>query len=299
MPNVVRESKPIPTGGWRRLLYRASGGRYIPQLSAAEQHDRAVHGLIRRPLHGLHRVAVVSVKGGSGKTTTTLLLGHVLAALRGDRVAAIDCNPDAGNLADRVGQSTAKSVRDLVLAAPTITTATSIREFTSQASSRLEVVASDQDSEVSEQFSEQDYRTTVDVLSRFYSIILTDSGTGMLHAAMPGVLHLADTLVFAVGGMRADGVKAAVKTVDWLEAHGYGHLVRTGIAVISGTPTPGQDVVDQDSVIDYFRSRCSMVIEIPYDGHLAVGDRIDIDRLAPETRAAAELLAAAVAERFR
>lgn len=299
MPNFLREQRPVPSSGWRRLVWLLSGKRYVPALSAEEAHHRAVTAAIQAPLHGVHRIATVSVKGGSGKTTTTVLVGMVLAALRGDRVVAVDSNPDAGNLARRIGApSDTASVRDLVDHAATITTATRAREFTSQSSSRLEVVASDQDPEVSEVFNEQDYRTTIDVLSRFYNIILTDSGTGLLHPAMPGVLDLTQTLIIVVGGMRVDGAEAADKTVKWLEAHGYGALVRNGIAVVSNV-RPGASDIDQQKVIDYFAERCRMVIEIPFDEHIDIGGKLDLQQLAPATRDAAELLAAAVAEGFR
>ena len=44
----------------------------------------------------------MSRKGGVGKTTITLALGSMFAMLRGDRVIAVDANPDAGNLAHRL-----------------------------------------------------------------------------------------------------------------------------------------------------------------------------------------------------
>ena len=45
---------------------------------------------------------MLSRKGGAGKTTTALMLGHTFASWRGDRVVALDANPDAGSLAHRV-----------------------------------------------------------------------------------------------------------------------------------------------------------------------------------------------------
>lgn len=297
IPNFLRDQRPIPTRGLRRLVWLLSGKRYVPRLSSAEAHERAVHEAVRVPLNGRHRIATVSVKGGSGKTTTTVLLGSVLAAERGDRVVAVDANPDAGNLARRLGATNQATVRDLVDHAAEITSSTVVREYTSQSASRLEVLASDQDPEISEVYSEQDYRSTIDVLGRFYNIILTDSGTGLLHASMPGVLDLAQTLIIVVGGMRVDGAEAADKTAKWLEAHGYGPLVRNGIAVVSNV-RPGASGIDHEKVIDYFRDRCRMVVEIPFDEHIDVGGVLDLDQLAPETRAAVQLLAAAVAEAF-
>lgn len=297
LPSFLRESRPVPRGGWRRALWLLTGKRYTPALSPAEQFDRAVEQALQAPLRGVHRIATVSVKGGSGKTTTTALLGSVLAAARGDRVVAIDANPDAGNLAARVGGTNPASVRDLVDHAGEITSSTIARRYTSQSASRLEVVASDQDAEVSEAYSEADYRLTVEVLSRFYNVILTDSGTGLLHAAMPGILDLAQTLIIVVGGMRVDGAQAADKTVRWLDAHGYGDLVSNGIAVVSNV-RDGRTDIDHQKVVEYFAARCRMVIEIPFDEHIDVGGVLDLDQLRPETLAAARLLGAAVTEAF-
>ena len=47
-------------------------------------------------------IAVVSPKGGVGKTTITALLGSLLAFLRRDRVVAVETNPDWGSLGRRL-----------------------------------------------------------------------------------------------------------------------------------------------------------------------------------------------------
>ena len=58
------------------------------------------------------------------------------------------------------------------------------------ADSRLEVLASEQEPAVSEVFEEEDYRRTVDILRQYYTVILTDCGTGIMHSCavkMPGL----------------------------------------------------------------------------------------------------------------
>src|SRR6185437_12602219 len=147
---------------------------------------------------GHHRVAVLSLKGGVGKTTTTVGLGATLASLRGDRVIAVDANPDRGTLSDKVHLETAATVRDLLNERGQIERYADVRAFTSQSSSRLEVLASDRDPTVSVAFSENDYCEVARVLEHYYSICITDCGTGLLHSAMAGVLRL------AVGGRRAE-----------------------------------------------------------------------------------------------
>jgi MinD-like ATPase involved in chromosome partitioning or flagellar assembly len=47
-------------------------------------------------------IAVVSPKGGPGKTTMTALLGMLFAELRRDPVIALDANPDFGDLKDKL-----------------------------------------------------------------------------------------------------------------------------------------------------------------------------------------------------
>ncbi|MFD0656929.1 MinD/ParA family ATP-binding protein [Thermocatellispora tengchongensis] len=144
---------------------------------------------------GHHRVAVLSLKGGVGKTTSTVGLGATLAQVRGDRVIAVDANPDRGTLSDKVVLETSATVRDLLNERGQIKRYVDIRAFTSQAPSRLEILASDRDPSVSEAFSAADYQAVAQVLENFYSICITDCGTGLLHSAMSGVLGLADQLV--------------------------------------------------------------------------------------------------------
>jgi len=75
-------------------------------------------GRVKSPVVGCRRIAVVSRKGGVGKTTTTLMLGHTFASLRGDRVIALDGNPDAGSLAYRVRRETTNTIMSLLAPPP-------------------------------------------------------------------------------------------------------------------------------------------------------------------------------------
>ncbi|MGO2516392.1 MAG: nucleotide-binding protein, partial [Corynebacterium variabile] len=184
-----------PPDGWRRVLHRLSRGRVNPGESQRQVEARELQERIRTPLRGDYRIAVMSLKGGVGKTTTTVALGGIFASTRGDRVVAVDANPDLGTLARRVVDTDgAPTVRDL-LAVPDASRYPQVKARMSQASSRLEVIGSDRDPAVSEAFSEDDYRRTVDILQHHYNIILTDCGTGLMHSAMTGVLDLAHTLV--------------------------------------------------------------------------------------------------------
>ena len=276
-------------------MHKLSGGSIHPGASrGAIEHQQLVQ-LATTPVSDVFRIAVLSLKGGVGKTTTTIGLGSTFASLRGDRVIAVDANPDLGTLAQRIPQQTNATVRDLLLA-DTICRYSDVRKYTSHAPSRLEVLASERDPATAETFGETDYRNVVTILQRYYSIILTDCGTGLSHSAMNGVLDLANALVL-VSSPAIDGARSASATLDWLDAHGYGELVSRTVVVLSGT-RPGEPGIDPRQLSQLFLPRTRAVQQIPFDHHLAEGAEIDLDRLTGQTRRAFLELAATVAADF-
>jgi len=99
---LLRPKTEVPRSGFRRAVYRLTGGKLNLGPSRAELAERDLVARAKAPVTGCRRIAVMSRKGGVGKTTTTLQLGHTFASHRGDRVIALDGNPDAGSLAYRV-----------------------------------------------------------------------------------------------------------------------------------------------------------------------------------------------------
>nr|WP_245687848.1 MinD/ParA family protein [Rhodococcus phenolicus] len=293
---LVKRSRRSPSGGWRRSVHRLTGGMLGPGESGDESRRQDMVDRIRQPIGGDYRIAVLSLKGGVGKTTTTVGLGSTFASLRGDCVIAVDANPDFGTLAQRVPQQTHSTVRDLLAAAPRIERYSDVRAHTSQASSRLEVLASERDPAVSEAFSESDYRQVIEILQVYYNIILTDCGTGIMHSAMRGVLDLANALVL-VSSPAIDGARSAAATLDWLEHHGFDELVARTVVVISSA-RPGASNIDMDALTGHFLARCRAVQVVPFDEHLAEGAELDLEAMRPATRRAFVELAAMVADDF-
>ena len=291
-----RRAQPAP--GWRRTVYRATGGLVKISESSAGQRRREMVNRVRTPVAGgHHRVAVMSLKGGVGKTTTAVGLGATLASLRGDRVIAMDANPDRGTLSDKVRLESPATVRDLLNDRTLIRRYADIRQFTSQASSRLEILASDRDPGVSIAFSADDYREVSCILEHHYSIAITDCGTGLLHSAMSGILEMADHIVL-VSSPSVDGARSASATLDWLEAHRYTDLVRTAVVVLSTIRPRSRSTVDLERLEAHFAARCREVIRIPYDAHLEEGAEVELDLLSNATRDAYLRLAATVADSF-
>ncbi|WP_048632408.1 MinD/ParA family ATP-binding protein [Mycolicibacterium aurum] len=299
-----------PSAGWRKWLYRGSGRLVDLGDGAKVVRHNALVAQAQRPVRGCYRIAMMSQKGGVGKTTITATLGATFASVRGDRVIAVDANPDRGTLSQKVPLETPATVRHLLRDAEGISAYRDVRRYTSQGPSRLEVLASESDPAVSEAFSAADYSRAVQVLERFYSVLLTDCGTGMLHSAMSAIIDKADVLVIISSGS-VDGARSASATLDWLDAHGHDDLVRNSIAVINGVGSrsrkggkgfgggaKGSAKVDLDKVVDHFTRRCRAVCQVPFDPHLEEGAEIGLDRLRAETRESLLELAATVSEGF-
>ncbi|WP_338051520.1 MinD/ParA family protein [Pseudonocardia acidicola] len=291
---IVRFRGDRPTQGWRGTLYGLTGGLINPGIGPVERARQEQLRRIRRPLPGSHQIAVSSIKGGVGKTSVAACLGLVLAENRGDRVIALDANPDAGTLADRLTSEVSVTVRHLLDNIEATHSLTDVARYTSLAG-RLQVLASEQDPAMSEAFNREEYERVCEVLTRFYNIVITDSGTGLVHSAMEGTLALADSLV-VVGAPTVDGASRASKTLDWLIAHGHAARVANAVVVLSCDRVSRE--VDRARVREHFEARCRAVVEVPHDPHLATGGRIELSRLKPATHDAFLELAAHLADEF-
>lgn len=292
---VNRKTRPAPTGGWNRFLYGLTFRTVNLGDSASVRAWKAMDVRIGRQFEGGTRfVPVMTRKGGVGKTTVTTLLGMALADSREDRIIAVDANPDRGTLAERVPKQTRATVRDVVNRASGVTGFTEFSTMVSRDETRLDVLASDTDPQLSEAFDENDYNVVADLVEQFYSIMLTDCGTGIVHSVMRPTLQRADTVVIVSGGS-VDEARLASETLTWLDANGHGALVRNAVVALN-TATPGTSLVKLEEIESHFRSRVREIVRIPYDPVLAAGSIVKWEQLRQGTKEAARLLAAHVVE---
>ncbi|KJL36928.1 CobQ/CobB/MinD/ParA nucleotide binding domain protein [Microbacterium ginsengisoli] len=294
----VKVARPEPEGLWPSLVFALSGRRINLGDNRRARARKELDQKIAAPLSGRARfVAVLSRKGGVGKTTVTTLLGMALASARDDRVIAVDANPDRGTLAERIGRPSGKTVRDLARAGAVVSGFNEISSIVARDETRLDVLASDADPRVSDAFNDADYRDVATLAAHYYSVVLTDTGTGIVHEVMGATLDLADGLVI-VAGLSVDEARLASETLTWLETNGYADLVRRAVVVINAS-RPGASAVREAELEAHFRSRVRDVVRVPYDPAIAVGGPISFRELLPATRQAARLLAASVVEGLR
>jgi MinD-like ATPase involved in chromosome partitioning or flagellar assembly len=287
--------KPRPEGSWPSFVYGATLHLVNLGDSRPVRARKALDARIARPFgDGPRFVPVLSRKGGVGKTTITTLLGMALADVRDDRVLAIDANPDRGTLADRVTRQTRSTVRDVVLHAPDLGGFEELSAHVSRDVTGLDVAASDADPLLAEAFDDDGYNVVADVVSPHYGVIVTDSGTGVVHSVMRATLQRADAVVVVSGGS-IDEARLASETLTWLEANGYGDLVTNAVVALNAS-TQGTDLDKLHDIEEHFRSRVRSVVRIPYDPELAAGSIVRFDALRPFTRASARELAALVVD---
>jgi MinD-like ATPase involved in chromosome partitioning or flagellar assembly len=291
---IVRRRSDRPAHGWRRAVYAVTGGTINPGIGPDEQRRQDFARRIRRQLPGPRHIAVVSMKGGVGKTTVAAMLGLTLAEHRGDRVVVLDANPDAGTLAERLAGRNDATVRNLLDNIDSLRSLSDVARYTMLAG-RLQVLASEQDPARSEVFTRAEYEKICAVLARFYNIVVTDSGTGMVHSAMDGTLALANTLV-VVGSLTVDGASRASKTLDWLVSHGHEDMVARSVVVLSQDRTSKE--IDAGRLRAHFATRVRGIVVVPHDPHLATGARIELDATSRATADAFLELAALVADEF-
>ena len=290
-----RTRKPAPEGFLQELLYAITFHLVNVGDSYRVRERKALDARISKHFEGGTRfVPILTRKGGVGKTTITTLLGMALADVREDRIIAIDANPDRGTLAERIIKNTRATVRDVVTRAPSITAFSEFQTLISRDETRLDVLASDTDPSVSEAFDEDDYNVVADIAERFYSVAVTDCGTGIVHSAMKATLQRADSIVIVSGGS-VDEARLASETLTWLEANGYPELVSNAVVALN-TSTQGTNLVKIEEIEAHFQSRVREVVRIPYDPVLATGSVIRYRELAPITRNAARELAAIVVD---
>ena len=293
---VARKKKRAkPEGGLNAFLYGATFHLVNRGDSARVVARKAVEARVDKRFEGGARfIPVLTRKGGVGKTTITALLGMALSDIREDRIIAIDANPDRGTLSERVNKQTRSTVRDVVTMAPTISSFNDFTTMVSRDETRLDILASDTDPLLSEAFDENDYNVVADLAARFYSIVLTDCGTGIVHSVMRATLQRADSVVVVSGGS-VDEARLASETLTWLEANGYQHLVKNAVVALN-TATQGTNLVKLEEIEAHFKSRVREIVRIPYDPQLAAGSVINYRDLKPLTKASVRELAALVVD---
>src|SRR5207247_4806683 len=133
----------------------------------------------------------------SGKTTSTFLVGNLLAGHLKLRVVAVDANPDFGTLArlspDR--RRSEQSLADLLNDADRLKTAAELNAYVSRQATGLHLLGAPRDAELTASLGPDRYGELIAFLSCFYEVVLLDLGTGVAGPLAKFAIERADQAV--------------------------------------------------------------------------------------------------------
>jgi MinD-like ATPase involved in chromosome partitioning or flagellar assembly len=159
-------------------------------------------------------IAVVSPKGGVGKTTVTALLGTLFSLLRRDPIVAVDTNPDFGSLGRVLTPDQSWYVDDLakLVLDDDELSLTSLDSLLGRAVHGLLVVPAPTDPDRMKALDEDAYRRVITRLKDFFSLILLDCGTGLQDPALAAAIAGADQVVLLTDAQPATASLVAEST---------------------------------------------------------------------------------------
>jgi MinD-like ATPase involved in chromosome partitioning or flagellar assembly len=291
-PPKVTRSRPSPLPGRPQPRPRTPDRLVAPLAHrAAPAQPADVVSRVRTPVvGGHHRIVVVGVGPKAGATLVSYCLADVFAALRDDKVVALELNAHGRGLAHRARPKTRNAVQDLARYGAVIQDEADVRRFTSATPHGLDVIHARPEPPA---LRAGDYQTVVAVLERYYSVSVVDAGSGRDPDVHLRAIQLADQLVIT-GPSSSDAVHSMPTFLDWLAAVGRPDLVGSAIALLSpAAPQEGQQARA------FLRRRFGTVEQIPYDPHLAEDSEIVSSRLGDAAEAAFIRVAAILADRFR
>lgn len=294
-----RRSRPAQRG-WRVGLRRGTLGLVRLAPGRAERALLEAVETVRRPLDGPRTVVVVNPKGGAHKTTAALLLAATFGLHRGGYTLAWDNNETHGTLGFRSAHPHhERTALDLLHALGSLDAQGEVRvgdldEFVrTQAQEQFDVLASDENVASEAMVDAESFAALHAVLSRFYRVLVVDTGNNMRAANWRAAVEAADQLV-VVSTIREDTAQSAAWALDALRAGGHGDAVERAVTVLSH-PDERVDKDLRDRLLRHFGSLTRTVVEVPFDPSLVSGGPLQYGRLRPATQDAWLLAAAAVA----
>ncbi len=265
------------------------GRRGRRQRGKKSPNEDAATAALKVPIPAPRRIAVIGLKGGTGKTTLAVAMGMTYARVRGNDVLLFDADTRHGSLPLRTGVLPVASAHDLAVTGDP-GRVDILAGSLARSRDGVWVMPSGRTAAQSAEMDERVYTGAMNAVYRHFPIMITDCGAGIATPLMQRVLSGSHCLVLATTAS-ADGIMTTESAVDWLHRTGYGELTgRSIVALTNYAPKgPGMTLAEAQR---RFTSSCASVVAIPSDRHLEMGSYLDLDALAPATRSSFTELAA-------
>ncbi|GEL99804.1 chromosome partitioning protein [Cellulomonas terrae] len=287
--------------GWQAGVRRLTFGAVSPGPGRDERRRRIAAASVRRTLDGPKTIVIINPKGGAHKTTATMLLAATFGLQRGGYTLAWDNNETRGTLGWRSSHADhTRTAVDLLNALPALGPAGTVRIgdldgfVRTQPSEQFDVLASDENSASASSVDADSFTSLHQVLSRFYRVLVIDTGNNMRASNWQAAVAAADQIV-VVSTVREDTAQSAAWALDALRATGHDEAVRRAVTVLSA-PEPKVDKDLQKRLRSHFGALTRAVLDVPHDKALVAGGPIDYDALSTTTRDAWLRVTAVVAD---
>ncbi|MFB9323970.1 AAA family ATPase, partial [Cryptosporangium minutisporangium] len=273
-----------------RTSVRGGGG------SARAREAAGLARELSQPVATGRRIAVLGIRGGSGKSTVASLLVSAYATHRGDRVLAVDADPDLGSLGLRLGANSPTSLANLGKVPRVWATLDDAERCLGRSQSGAWILSGERGSAAPEIVPPNAYLGVLHGISRYFAVTVVDAGAGMVTPLNQSVLADAHAIVLATPAS-IDGVVSARRALEWIREWGPHRLPQTLIALTAMSPQAAE--IDLNRTAEAFAPYGVVPALLPYDRHLATGSTIEPWRLGERTRNAAVQLAAAALAKAR
>ena len=274
--------------GWRGRLTRWSGGAVAPRRGAAEQSYLQDRATVQQEFDGPRTIVFVNPKGGAAKTTGVLAAGYTFGTVRGGGVIAWDNNETRGTLGIRGARgSHHNTTRELLGDLDRFSDAAQARigdlgSFVrSQGDAHFDVLASDEQPDVTGTIRAQDYVEVHRLLERFYRVILVDTGNNLRAENWLAAAEAADLLV-VTSTVREDTGYSGLWMLDALQDAGYPDLKDKTVTVLSD-PSERVDADLARDLVEVYSQRTRSVHRVPFDPALVSGSVVPYDQLSERT----------------
>lgn len=298
-------SRPGPAKfGWQGAVRRWSCGLVKLDPGLAEMAHRSAVASVQRSLNGPKTIVVVNPKGGAHKTTASLLIAATFGKNRGGYTLAWDNNETRGTMGWRAHpvrhtNTAVNLLHDLERFDVKSARVGDLDNYVrNQGSAQFDVLASDEDAESSALIDADAFRQLHTTLSRFYRVIVVDTGNNMRATNWQAAVAAADQLVI-ISTVKEDTAQSAAWLLDGLRSsNGSRRIVKQAVTVLTTTSTSPstKDIALSERLHDHFSRRTRAVLDVPYDPALQDGGPIDYDALSAASRAAWLRVTAAVAD---
>lgn len=289
--------------GWRSALRLGTGGLIKLGPGEAERVKRDEIRRVQRQFDGSRTVVVMNPKGGAHKTTATLMIAATFGEIRGGYTLAWDNNETRGTLGWRSHAGSHRNTAvDFLRQLPRFevsggaTIADVDRFVRPQGDAQFDVLASDDDAASAAIIDAEAFSRMHRTLSRFYRVLVVDTGNNMRASNWEAALDVADQLVI-VSTAREDTAASAAWLADGLRERGFGEKLENAVTILS-SPSAKEDQALKERLHHHFERLTRAVVEVPYDHAFVGGGELSVSSLKPATRDAWRTATAAIAERL-